>query len=81
MELRFLSHHTYHSDLLHAMDGGSTPDYYHTLGVSSSASAEEIRQAYKRESLRSHPDRFPNSTAEERQRHTARFQSLADACE
>jgi DnaJ-class molecular chaperone len=55
------------------------PDYYATLGIASTASSEEIRQAYKRESLRSHPDRFPNSTASERQRHTARFQSLADA--
>lgn len=58
---------------------GPIPDYYSTLGVASTASTEEIRQAYKRESLRSHPDRFPNSTASERQRHTARFQSLADA--
>lgn len=58
---------------------GPIPDYYATLGVASTATSDEIRQAYKRESLRSHPDRFPNSTASERQRHTARFQSLADA--
>jgi curved DNA-binding protein CbpA len=58
---------------------GPVPDYYATLGVASTASSDEIRQAYKRESLRSHPDRFPNSSASERQRHTARFQSLADA--
>jgi DnaJ-class molecular chaperone len=55
------------------------PDYYHTLGVASTASSEEIRTAYKRLSLKSHPDRFPNASESERQRHTARFQSLADA--
>lgn len=66
------------SEAAETMDG-PVPDYYATLGVGSTASPEEIRGAYKRESLRSHPDRFPNATASERQRHTARFQSLADA--
>lgn len=58
---------------------GPVPDYYATLGVNPKASAEDIRQAYKRESLRAHPDRFPNASDTERQRYTARFQSLADA--
>ncbi|UZJ57034.1 hypothetical protein CBS101457_006354 [Exobasidium rhododendri] len=58
---------------------GPIPDYYATLGVNATASSDEVRQAYKRESLRSHPDRFPNASASERQRYTARFQSLADA--
>lgn len=58
---------------------GPVPDYYATLGVSPKASADDIRQAYKRESLRAHPDRFPNASDAERQRYTARFQSLADA--
>lgn len=55
------------------------PDYYRTLGVSPSASTSEIREAYKRASLATHPDRFPNATAQERQRYTQRFQTLADA--
>lgn len=58
---------------------GPVPDYYGTLGVEPTASADDIRGAYKRESLRAHPDRFPNASAGERQRYTARFQSLADA--
>jgi DnaJ-class molecular chaperone len=66
------------SQIAEIMDG-PVPDYYATLGVGSTASPEEIRGAYKKESLRSHPDRFPNATTSERQRHTARFQSLADA--
>ncbi|KAL9935490.1 hypothetical protein V8E36_005838 [Tilletia maclaganii] len=55
------------------------PDFYGVLGVSPTASTDEIRDAYKRQSLKCHPDRFPNASHEERQRHTARFQALADA--
>jgi len=55
-------------------------DYYKLLGVSTSASPENIRQAYKRESLRTHPDRLPkNASSADRQRATAAFQAVADA--
>lgn len=36
---------------------GEFKDYYHILGVPFSASAEEIRSAYRRLALRYHPDR------------------------
>lgn len=55
------------------------PDYYRTLGVTPTASATEIKEAYKRRSLKTHPDRFPNATPAERQRYTQKFQTLADA--
>lgn len=55
------------------------PDYYRTLGISPSASSAEIKEAYKRRSLKTHPDRFPNATPTERQRYTQKFQTLADA--
>ncbi|KAJ1024411.1 hypothetical protein NDA18_004578 [Ustilago nuda] len=55
------------------------PDYYRTLGLTPAASAAEIKEAYKRRSLKSHPDRFPNATPAERQRYTQKFQTLADA--
>ncbi|SPO46735.1 uncharacterized protein PSANT_04421 [Moesziomyces antarcticus] len=55
------------------------PDYYRTLGVEARATASEIKEAYKRRSLKTHPDRFPNATPAERQRYTQKFQTLADA--
>ncbi|KAI8325474.1 DnaJ-domain-containing protein [Martensiomyces pterosporus] len=48
-------------------------DYYGILGVSSTASAEEIRAAYMREALKVHPDRNQSPGA------TREFQRLADA--
>ncbi|KAI5897643.1 DnaJ-domain-containing protein [Schizophyllum commune H4-8] len=57
----------------------SFPDYYRILNIQKSATADEIRQAYKKESLKTHPDRLANATDTERRRATERFQAVADA--
>ncbi|KAJ5678622.1 hypothetical protein N7462_006866 [Penicillium macrosclerotiorum] len=48
------------------------------LGVSSDATQQQIRTAYKRESLKSHPDRVPADSPERPQR-TRKFQEINDA--
>ncbi|PFH54606.1 hypothetical protein AMATHDRAFT_72388 [Amanita thiersii Skay4041] len=55
------------------------PDYYKLLNVPRNASLDEIRQAYKKESLKTHPDRFVKASADERRRATEKFQAIADA--
>lgn len=55
------------------------PDYYAVLGIPRTATTEEIRAAYKRESLKTHPDRLTNVTHAEKQKATERFQVVADA--
>ncbi|MDX9762394.1 MAG: molecular chaperone DnaJ [Desulfomonilia bacterium] len=51
-------------------------DYYEILGVSRSASAEEIKKAYRQLALKNHPDRNPGDHEAE-----ARFKEAAEAYE
>ncbi len=52
------------------------PNFYQILGVSSEASAEEIRSAFRRLARELHPDRFP---PEEKAQAERRFQQITQA--
>lgn len=53
-------------------------DYYKTLEISPQATPAQIREAYKRQALKHHPDRVP-SDSPERANRTKRFQQINDA--
>jgi len=57
----------------------SFPDYYKLLGITSTATQEQVRQAYRKESLKTHPDRLANATPDQKRHATEKFQAVADA--
>jgi hypothetical protein len=57
-----------------ASDDASPPDHYARLGVRPSASAEEIRQAYRQKAQETHPDRNPDDP-----RAAERFRKVKEA--
>ncbi|MCJ1350769.1 MAG: hypothetical protein MMC33_000750 [Icmadophila ericetorum] len=56
----------------------SLPDYYAILEVSSKATQQQIRDAYKKQALKSHPDRVA-SDSPDRPARTRKFQQINDA--
>ncbi|GAA6032715.1 hypothetical protein JCM8097_000756 [Rhodosporidiobolus ruineniae] len=59
----------------------SFPDYYSILGIPEDATPDQIKTAYKRRSLQTHPDRIPSTPGNEARRKaaTVEFQAVADA--
>lgn len=53
-------------------------DYYASLEVDSKATQQQIRDAYKKQALRHHPDRVPEGSPE-RATRTKKFQQINDA--
>jgi len=67
--------------LIVKMSSDSIPDYYAILEISPGASSEEIRTAYRKASLKCHPDRItggPN-LQQRKKKATEQFQAVADA--
>ncbi|RGP60127.1 putative sis1 heat shock [Fusarium longipes] len=60
------------------MSSGAPPNYYAILEVPETATTQQIRDAYKRAALKTHPDRVSNDSPERAQR-TRKFQLVNDA--
>ncbi|KAK5990913.1 putative J domain-containing protein C63.13 [Cladobotryum mycophilum] len=60
------------------MASRTPPDYYGILGVGEKASTTQVRDAYKRAALKTHPDRVANDSSERTER-TRKFQLVNDA--
>ena len=54
-------------------------DYYEVLGVTKSASADEIKSAYRKLALKWHPDRWVNGTDAEKKTAEENFKEAAEA--
>ncbi|KAK3300756.1 uncharacterized protein B0H64DRAFT_352450 [Chaetomium fimeti] len=61
-----------------ASKAGRPPNYYSILEIPETASASQIRDAYKRAALKTHPDRIPTNHPD-RAARTAQFQLVNDA--
>ncbi|GLB41754.1 putative toxin transport [Lyophyllum shimeji] len=56
--------------------------WYDILGIRSSASTEEVRKAYRRKALETHPDKLDkNASAEDKQRAENKFRRIREAFE
>lgn len=60
------------------MSSSAPPDYYAILSIPPTSTPQQIRDAYKKAALKSHPDRVP-ADSPERPARTKKFQQINDA--
>lgn len=66
---------------LGADESNGDNDFYHILGVERDATAEDIKKAYKRQSLQMHPDKLAQRGLEVTPEHQAKFTRMKEAYE
>lgn len=54
-------------------------DYYKILGISKTATEQEIKSAYRKRALIHHPDRHANSTEDEKKEQEKKFKEIGEA--
>ena len=54
-------------------------DYYEVLGIGKSASADDIKAAYRKAALKWHPDRWVNGTEQEKKTAEENFKEASEA--
>ncbi len=62
------------------MRNSTEPTHYETLGIARTATADEIKQAYRKKALELHPDKNPNGEAQFKQLNAA-YSVLSDAAQ